>query len=59
MVNDNEYPEIIDLGAILGKFFIKKLKKIINILIAFSFFYKSSIKTFLNWFINICPEGTG
>ena len=37
---------------------MEKEKKKINVLIAFSIFHKSDIKTFLKWFINNCPKGT-
>ena len=33
-------------------------KKAINVLIAFSIFHKSCVKTFLKWIINLCLKGT-
>ena len=47
MVNDNEYPESIDLGTVLGNF-LWKIKENNYYFDSYFYLYKSSIKTFLN-----------
>ena len=42
----------------LKKVFIRKEKKVINVLTVFSIFHKSGVKTFIKWIINHCPKGT-
>ena len=39
-------------------FMEKEKKKTINVLIVFSIFYKSGVKTFLKCIVNQCPKGT-
>jgi len=36
----------------LKKIFMKKEKKVINVLIVFFIFHKSDVKTFLKWIVN-------
>ena len=42
---------------IYGKRKKRKRKEAINVLMAFSIFYNSGVKTFLKWIINHCPKG--